>query len=729
MLNELYIIENAAKQAGIELVQRHPDIKDAGKKPTLHVLLDKNGHVTKIDAIPLERLDKKPLWKLSEGQKNSFPFVQPKPFWKTNAIRIWKSRLSNKPSDTEKREALLLFASNDLIRDGDFGEWTSTGMIKALTKRRKYMAEIEHSEIAALPVTIDRFLLACNNESGSAILVKNIIFLLIEKLKQSTNSDLIAVAVSLLTEAGIKSGALYFNSDGDYPISLIDNSFEIPLCRFLRKIDLEHSKRTGICSVTGENIQLVTGNFSQPNIPIIQQTFLFSRNEVIPSLKRYGKTSIDSMLVGYMTDIRLRSALEALTINSRKDISWKGIPRESTKEYDLLLAFVQADPDIPIVESIIKDDYSEEEQNTSISDDADSIATFEKRTERLLQLVKAKVGNDVTKTPVQFIVIRKVDPANRKVIYSDSLTVANLYNAAVDWIEGERNVPDWLTLQVFRKGISKPQQSHPPHVAPLSLISFFKEAYVQGGTRRQKLVGISAIEVLRLFLDSTEKVNLKVKRILRLLLSRRSSLLIGISHTHHTPLCWNRRKETLNKYNVFEALRTLTILCVLLNKLKRKKEIYMNDTAFKLGQLLAAADILHAGYCADVRGGAVPPSLLGNQVFIMAQTSPQKALASLSKRWKPYAGWAMKTMREQKRIEVMVNSKDNFEKQRGWDIRKALKVTREISSIAEELVPLLKNLRVDDVSRAELLLGYIAGLKSTESKDSSIQQTNQSKEN
>ena len=45
----------------------------------------------------------------------------------------------------------------------------------------------------------------------------------------------------------------------------------------------------------------------------------------------------------------------------------------------------------------------------------------------------------------------------------------------------------------------------------------------------------------------------------------------------------------------------------------------MQGTAFKLGQLLAAADIVHAGYCADVRGGAVPPALLGNQVFAMAQ--------------------------------------------------------------------------------------------------------------
>ena len=39
----------------------------------------------------------------------------------------------------------------------------------------------------------------------------------------------------------------------------------------------------------------------------------------------------------------------------------------------------------------------------------------------------------------------------------------------------------------------------------------------------------------------------------------------------------------------------------------------MNEAAFRLGQLLSVADVVHAGYCADVRQGQVPPALLGNR--------------------------------------------------------------------------------------------------------------------
>lgn len=139
----------------------------------------------------------------------------------------------------------------------------------------------------------------------------------------------------------------------------------------------------------------------------------------------------------------------------------------------------------------------------------------------------------------------------------------------------------------------------------------------------------------------------------------------------------------------------------------------MNETAFKLGQLLAAADVVHAGYCADVRGGAVPPSLLGNQVFAMAQSAPGKALAMLCRRWKPYAGWAKKVAREPNRAETLIESKQKGDQQRGCDIKKALRHAREMEPLAAELAPALEGCRVDDIFLAELLLGYIAGLPKT----------------
>ena len=147
------------------------------------------------------------------------------------------------------------------------------------------------------------------------------------------------------------------------------------------------------------------------------------------------------------------------------------------------------------------------------------------------------------------------------------------------------------------------------------------------------------------------------------------------------------------------------------------KEEYMNDTAFKLGQLLAAADVVHAGYCADIRGGSLPPSLLGNQVFTMAQSAPAKALAMLSRRWKPYAGWAKKVERDHNRAETLVASKNPEEQRRGWAIKQARRNAREMRPLAEELAASLADCEVDDSFRAELLLGYIAGLPKSQSRE------------
>jgi hypothetical protein len=209
----------------------------------------------------------------------------------------------------------------------------------------------------------------------------------------------------------------------------------------------------------------------------------------------------------------------------------------------------------------------------------------------------------------------------------------------------------------------------------------------------------------------------RVRRFLKLLLSRRTALVSGTAHA------LRRGIEAAKVFDRREALRTVTLLGVLLNKLGRlageTRGGYMSDTAFKLGQLLAATDVVHAGYCADVRDGDVPPSLLGNQAFAMAQASPVKALAALSRRWPPYEGWAKKAAREIGRIE-------RLPEQRRWDVRKALRHARELRPLASAIGPALAQIRVDDLFRAELLLGYLASLPKAQ-QDDSVDESNSSR--
>jgi hypothetical protein len=400
-------------------------------------------------------------------------------------------------------------------------------------------------------------------------------------------------------------------------------------------------------------------------------------------------------------------------------VTWRYVPGEAPKQQDLLLAYVEMVPDAPVAETLAggEEDYSEEDSGTT-SELSESVAAFETRTKRLVESIRGKVS-DFNRTPVRLAVLRKVDPANRKVVYAGSPTVGELHSAAADWTAGERNVPPWIALPVSRKGESMPRPMAPPHLPPLGVISFSRQLFIRQGSDQQEVPGIPAAEALGLFLEPANTDGApgrgRATRILRLALTRRATLVSSAAHAYR---CMGKHlKDFLKAFDGREVLRTTTVLGLLLHKLGRPKEAYMSDMAFKLGQLLAAADTVHAGYCADVRGGEVPPSLLGNQVFSMAQTAPAKALATLCRRWKPYEGWVKKAARERNRAEQLTASKNADERQRGWDIRKALRHAREIGRLAEELGAALPDCKVNDRFRAELLLGYMAGLPKTQHED------------
>jgi hypothetical protein len=625
----------------------------------------------------------------------------------------------------ERRATLAALCTESLINDATLADWPGAALIERLQERRKQLASLTNTAGAGVLATIDRFLLACDSSRGRGgrRLLAEIVQRLGAELEQAAALDWCEVGVALLlgkenskTRIWESGGALLFDSQGDWkPIYHAEIARLVSVA--MNTADSGNTRSIiGRCALTGETGPLVESKFPQPNLPVLGQTYLFARNKDIPANDRYGRLSANSMPVGQNTIIRLAAAAEALTADEREGITWRSIPGESPKQTDLLLAFAEAAIDAPVVGIVAGEDegdLAEEAPGTTFLN-AGSIAAFEKRTQRVVEAVQAYVRADFTKTPVCVAVLRKVDPANRKVAYSATPSLEELLQAARSWVEGQRNVPIWLTLPVPTKdrGLT---QGKPPHVMPLGLIGFGRQLFLPGGSQRQEVTGIPASEVLALFLDEVRNgcgiAGRRVLRILRLVLDRRASLVTGAAHA------LRRGLDAMKKFDRHEALRTVTVLGVLLHKLGRDKEEYMSNVAFRLGQLLAAADVVHAGYCADVRGGDVPPSLLGNQVFTMAQTAPIKALAVLCRRWKPYDGWAKKASRNRSRADLLVASSKLEERNRGWDIKKGVRVAREIQSLADVLRPDLAGCAVDDVFRAELLLGYIAGLPNVRDKE------------
>lgn len=716
MLNELLIVEEGARQAGIAMTEGHPDVKDVARIPKLLVRLSQTGQVGSVAPVPEEARP----WTLRDGQQNSFPFVQPGPsLWTVaDSDERREKALDRKAEASTRRQALIGLLKDGRFPASAFSSWPGEGLRSRLQQRRLQLTPLESTD-ADVPVrAIDRFLQAC--EGDAAALLQGIVAKLRDGLASSATENWLKVAAALLLGTLNKeinqwecSGGLLFDT-ADGPIPIYHPDIRARVSAALREASRhdEIDAQSGKCGLTGKEGKLLSGNFPQPTLPILGQTWLFAKNKEIPANDRYGQFAADAMPVGQDTANRLAAAIEALTAEERKQVTWRAIPGEAPKQNDLLLAFVDASFAAPMIGPLADDDLSEEESTITRSP-TDSVAVFEKRTERVIETVKAKVGSDFRKTPVRVLVLRKVDPANRRVVYAGAFSVGDLYDAAKTWAAGERNAPTWLTLPVVHKGERSASPMSPPHVAPLGLISFTKKVFIRHGTEQQEAVGVPAAEALGLFLEGGA-IGLgrsRRRRLLRLVLSRRGKLVSGSAQALRQGFA------TAKSFDRLEALRTVTVLGVLLHRMGRTKEVYMNETAFRLGQLLAAADIVHAGYCADVRGGDTPPSLLGNQVFAMALANPIRALATLCRRWKPYDGWAKKAARDTVRANTLVASKSKAEQQRGSDIREAVRHARDLRPLADDLGTSLVDCKVDDTFRAELLLGYIAGLPKTRGQD------------
>jgi hypothetical protein len=690
LLNELLAIEAGLAASGFILEGRHPDLNTPQKTAAVRTRLRPDGGLAEIEVLPPETIAK--LWTLRDGNQNSFPFLQLKrPLlslpddrnWQKTQVETWK-----KLGTVERRRALRALA-RDFPCNGDWlGDWPEAGLKKSLRRRQESLAVLGATEAAAVPAAVERFLVG--SRDGKTFLSRLFELLLTEV--DEGESEWLGLAHQTLT----KGGALYVDVlRGEFARDLADPRHVSAVSRALPRAGDETS--AGRCALTGNEAALLTGRFPKPNLPVLGPTFLFSKNIDIPAAGRYGRFSADAFPVGSALAERLEASLRELTVDHRRGRSWRIIPGERPKrgklppQQDLLLAFVHADPEAPISDMIADDD--EEAPNPE--------ATFARRTERVIDAIKAKIGENFRRTSVELCVLRKVDQGNHKVIYHRAISIPELWDAASAWADGESNLPGHLRMPVPGGRGEKAESRSPRHVAPLQLPALTRSRYIHRGTTPDGVVGLSARDAFALFLMEGDLCR-RARSTLQLIIDRHGSLLSGSAHA------LRKGFDDAKRFDRAAALKSLTLIGVLLSKLGHRKEAYMEATAFKLGQLLAVADVVHVGYCADRRSGDIPPVLLGNSVLTMAQSNPVRALAVLCRRWKPYGAWA-KQSASWALAKILTESKDPKDKARGWAIIRAQSQASRAAQLTRELHDRL-SATIDDAFRAELLLGYIAGL-------------------
>jgi hypothetical protein len=690
MLNELFALERGLAAAGGTVEGRHPDVKDMAKSGLIRVRLRENGSLATVELVP--KGGRGALWTLRDGQHNGFPGLKLPGL--DSAARAEHDTAWNSATTMDAKRAELVRLTSRRRNDRDIGTWPKLPHRQRIEQRLSQLTLLELNPLtAAVPAVFIRFLRALDAAQPFAVTI-------FDALAARLAEDEAWLDPMRGALMGTSALAIDVTSD-DFERDAGDLRQIGPVSVALQQSDcgvaaLDIAQRH--CALTGASVRLLEGNFPQPNLPGLGQTYLFARNKDIPALARYGRIGTASLAVDAELAGRLSAVILSLTSAERQGKTWRLIPAETGDKPDLFVASLGADTTVALADAI------------ATEDEVTGWPAVEEAAGGMLRHLDGLAESASPQDAVRLLVLRTIDPANRKALYDRSSTVRALHAAAIRWEEAMRNTPGGISFLIATsKGVAI---RCPPVLPPLSLTHVSRKLFAHGGRRRVDVLGLPASEALALFLDEVG-LEARALRVLATLLKRHQPLIAGLAHAKA------RGRDGLKEFDPTmelrrDALRSIAWIGTLLHILGRLKGIYMPDTAFKLGQFLSAADAVHIGYCADLRGGDVPPTLLGNAVFAIAGRDPVRALDVLQSRWKPYGAWARRVDHVNRKAVQLQGGKDD---QLAWNMRRGLSQARLAGSLCAELRVTLRDVQVDDRFRAELLLGYVAGLERPKSND------------
>lgn len=136
----------------------------------------------------------------------------------------------------------------------------------------------------------------------------------------------------------------------------------------------------------------------------------------------------------------------------------------------------------------------------------------------------------------------------------------------------------------------------------------------------------------------------------------------------------------------------------------------MDNLPYLYGQLLKAADELHALYCKVVRKGEIPPQLAGGGLFLAAVEAPVRTLNVLSQRIMPYYTWAKSYRLQGIQLE-------------GKKSRQAGRLYR----LCEDITGKIKQnwtmqTRLNEEEKAQMFIGYLAAFPESEKNETKTEE-------
>ncbi len=691
MLNELTLLRNGILAANNQsLPTTHQSLGEPGKKDIMRVILNEEGNITELELLEGER--NKNYWSHGNGNKNKFPDIKLRFPLRPRGVEEFHewSKDNKRPSTIELIARIEGFRANYPF---EITEQTWPDYWDELKKR----AEIYGSLQGKSSIVYSLIKVFLDTSDGGLSLLEQFDQRLWEKVQQHPELSLLNFASLVMFGGGqkLKSGKL---PDGKRPTLLLDlirDHTSYPAANKHWKPDISkvlfkseqhlNEVRAGNCAISGrQDVKLVLNTFPTAKCVSLGNVKIFSRKKGVETYRRYGNLATDSISVSADLADELKSALEYLN-TKEQGTTWDLLPSEAGGN-DLLLSFCRAYPDIDIARLVAHDDGL---------DDLLDESGYELEASQICKAFKGSDINLLEEPRIDFLILRKISDGVQKAIFSSSIPIRQLETQSANWNRACKNVPS-IELELFISGRKENKYCSSNSISPKQFASIFRKNYSRSIYDKQKKVpGIAFTEVMELFLNDRCSSDM-VRRLLNKILKQFSNLLELAA-----------LRKTNSKKHHPDSLYVITAMGLLLYKSGRKKEVYMKELAYKLGQFCSALDEIHIGYCESERKGQEPGRLIGNQAYAAAVVNPQKALEITAQRFAVYKSWADKNSREE---DERLKEKAKNAKYANFWLRKH---SKELHQLIPEKIPVST-----PESRAELLLGYLAGREITKKKDS-----------
>lgn len=445
------------------------------------------------------------------------------------------------------------------------------------------------------------------------------------------------------------------------------------------------------------------------NLGVLGPRILYSLNPDLPALGRYGQIGESAFCLGGEARQRMKDATEWIASKDREGKTWARVQQSCGYDNGILCAYVE-DPQFgfmgeTLANSTVRflcaaksddDDDTVPEEETSDSPNLPDGEVYQTvRTHPVIAALKGVVqGHPAAR--IRTFVLANVDPGRSRAMVERSIPGSEFIAAAERWQEGTANIPGLMPGILL--SISKNLKTRTGGLAPRpsEVTCLLDQKWLRDGLDWSMGSGSSFADGIDLLLGKASAT-----RLLRLAVENGSGLLAEWSRVVHlegqgaaydflrVPVGKPNKPKKMG-FNRTEWLAKFpALLGILLAASGRRKETYMKEAPYLIGQLLAAADRLHERYCRrdDPKAG-LPSKLLGNSLVVTAGRNPQRALAMLQERFPIYKAWA----------------------DGAGDVL-GLWAANHFGEVAEKLAETDIPASMTDADRAELLLGYAAGIK------------------